>query len=260
MERIYFKASDGSEISFLFSKSELRENTPCILFIHGGGWSSCSADYYLCHMSEINKRGAAAASAEYRLKTENIPLETCINDCVDIVKYIRSHSDALGIIPDRLCVVGESAGGHLALCLASPLIVGDEGARPDLLVNLNGVVDMTGVFKDRFFDEKELSDLSDPERWLERYAVEEKLSPLYNVSEGNSPTIHVQGLCDLVVKPEETLRYHKELLSHGVKSELILLPNLSHAFILFDYDNTDETVIGILSMLCDKLAEYKYLK
>ena len=259
IRRIPFSASDGAEISFLITPPVADEPRPLILFIHGGGWSSCSADYYVRHMQVIYEHGAVAASAEYRLKTDGIPLSRCLDDCVDIIHYVRNHADELGICVDKVCVIGESAGGHLALCLASPRIVPDPTARPNLLVNLNGVVDMTGIFRDRFFTEEEQRDCADADRWLKRYRVEEALSPLYQIDSGNSPTLHLQGLCDPVVRPEETLRYHEALQRAGVPSELILLPNQSHAFILFDYDNPEEKVMEILNLLCNKLAEYGYL-
>ncbi len=258
--RITIPADDGETISCLLARPQAEEPRPCVLFIHGGGWSSCSADYYLRHMQRITERGAVAASAEYRLKTDHNTLDVCIGDCAAIVRYLRRHAEELGILPHKLCVVGESAGGHLALCLASPRILPDEAVRPDLVVNLNGVVDMTGVFRDRFFSAEELADCSDADAWLNRYRVEEAYSPLYRVGKGNSPALHIQGLRDPVVKPEETLRYHQALQEAGVPSELILLPDQSHAFILFDYDNPDETVCRILEMMCDKLADYEYLQ
>ena len=261
VRRIPVRGRDGAALSFLFRRPETgAERVPCVLFIHGGGWSSCSADYYLRHMETVARRGAAAASAEYRLKTDGLPLSACIADCADIVSYLRREADSLGILPDRICVAGESAGGHLALCLATPAIVPEPEARPDLVVNLNGVVDMTGVFRDRFFSEEELADTSDADRWLERYEVEEALSPLYRVSAGNAPVVHFQGLKDRVVRPEETLRYHKALSANGVESELVLLPDQDHAFILFDYNNPDETVEKILSAVCDTLRDRGYLK
>ncbi len=259
MNRILLNPADEASASFLFERPETDRKLPCVLFIHGGGWSSGSAEQYRRHMKAIVEAGGAAASAEYRLKTDRLPLEACVADCGAIMRYLRSHADSLGLLPDRLCAAGESAGGHLALCLASPLICPDPAVRPDLVVNLNGVVDMTGVFRDRFFPEEKWQNEEDADSWLGKYELAERWSPLYRVSSGNSPALHLQGLADPVVRPAETLRYHRALREAGVESELILLPCRSHAFILYDYENTDDTVNGIVDMLCGKLAERGYL-
>ena len=259
-ERIPVPLPDGGEISFLFERPDVPGRVPCVLFIHGGGWDSCSADYYLRHMEIICRRGAAAASAEYRLKTPDTHVSRLVYDCGEIIRYMRKNAEGLGILENMICVAGESAGGHLALCLSSPLIVPDDGVRPDLTLNLNGVVDMTGVFSDRFFSEEEQRSCTDPGRWLDIYGEAENWSPAFRVSAGNSPTVHFHGLLDRVVRPGETVRYHRELLSHGVPSELHLLPGMNHAFILFDYDNPDGVVYSILDMICGTLLKSGWLK
>ncbi len=260
IKRISFGSFDGEEISMLFGRPDTQKAVPCVVFIHGGGWDSCSADYYLRHMKRIIRGGSASASVEYRLKTQDTHISRCVGDCAAAVRYLRSHAAELGIAAGMVCVVGESAGGHLALCLSSPLIVDDALSRPDLTVNLNGVLNMTETFSDRFFSEEERNDFSDAGSWMERYEEEERWSPAFRVSEKNSPVIHFQGLKDKVVHPEETVRYHRKLLSCGVESELLLLPEMNHAFILYDYDNPDEVVDSILEKICDRLASHGYLE
>ncbi len=259
-QRISVPTPDGHPLSFLWDRPDSPDAIPCIIFIHGGGWDSCSADLYTRHMREIVRRGSAAASVEYTLKTRGVPISLLIEDCAACVRYIRANAVMLGINPGKICVAGESAGGHLALCLGTPGIVPDVGARPDLIVNINGVVDMTGIFCDRFYTDEEMRSSATAGEWLSKYREEEFYSPIYRVSENNSPVIHFQGLADPVVHPAETLRYHEELVRHGVVSELVLLPGQTHAFILFDYNNPDEVVEKILEQICDRLAGNGYLR
>ena len=48
-------------------------------------------------------------SVEYRLATEGRTVHHCIGDCAAAVRYLRENAAALGILPDKICVCGESA-------------------------------------------------------------------------------------------------------------------------------------------------------
>ena len=56
-------------------------------------------------------------SVGYRLAPEH-PYPAALNDCADAYVFLRTHAADLKIDPDRLAVVGGSAGGGLALALA----------------------------------------------------------------------------------------------------------------------------------------------
>ena len=60
----------------------------------------------------------------YRLakKGSNVAMRDCVIDCKDAIRYLAKNSESLGIDPMRICVMGDSAGGHIAqmLLLASP--------------------------------------------------------------------------------------------------------------------------------------------
>ena len=87
------------------------------MFLHGGAWRFGLADSYTRHVEYAVSRGAVGVSVEYRLATEGRTVHHCIGDCAAAVRYLRENAAALGILPDKICVCGESAGDHLALCL-----------------------------------------------------------------------------------------------------------------------------------------------
>ena len=113
-------------------------------------------------------RGAVGVSVEYRLATEGRTVHHCIGDCAAAVRYLRENAAALGILPDKICVCGESAGGHLALCLGTPAIVADPMARPNYIVNFNGAVDLTGRLNRELFGPCDMQTVQ-PDEWLEKY-------------------------------------------------------------------------------------------
>lgn len=91
---------------------------PGIVHIHGGGWALLSVDAYHAFTVELAlKTEAIVVSVEYRLSPEHlfpIPLD----DCVTATKYIIQNGEKLGIDSDRVAVMGDSAGGNLAMAVS----------------------------------------------------------------------------------------------------------------------------------------------
>lgn len=92
-------------------------------------------------------QGLACAVLKYRLpaplKTAEI-LPRSQQDALSAIRYLREHASSLGISPDRIGIMGFSAGGHLA---GSTAFLGavDNGSRPDFIAMLYPVVTMTGT-------------------------------------------------------------------------------------------------------------------
>ncbi|GHU70174.1 hypothetical protein AGMMS49992_02070 [Clostridia bacterium] len=238
------------------------DKRPAMLFIHGGGWRGGSVDMFVPHMKYMAALGLACFAVDYRLQNASVGVADCLADCRAAVAYIRAHSDEYGIDTNRIYAMGDSAGGHLALCLGLPRITPDPNERVSLVVNCNGVVDMTTTFFNHLYDDRILADVSSESAWLARYEYAEALSPLYQVSADAADVLNVlnvQGLADPVVLPQETLRFHKSLMEKGVSSELWLLPDVTHAFILFDYQLDNAKVQSILQRICLWLSEKGFL-
>lgn len=259
MERIFFSAFDGAQISFLLERPDAIEPRPCVVFLHGGAWRFGQADAFARHMRYAAARGALSVSVEYRLAVQGGGVRRCIDDCAAAMLYLCEHAQALGILPHKICVCGESAGGHLALCLGTPAIVPDERARPDYIVNFNGAVDLTGRLNADLFGACDVKTASTAE-WLEKYRAGAEVSPLLQAGPGNTPAAHMQGLCDEIIFPHETAQLHDRLTACGVESRLVLLPGQKHSFILFDYQSSNETVQKYLEMAGDILAEKGFLR
>ena len=87
-------------------------------YAHGGGWIEGSLDSHdrlvrgLC-----NGSGAVVAAIDYRLAPEH-PFPAAVDDCEAAVRWLHEHAGDLDADPERLAVVGDSAGGNLmaAVC------------------------------------------------------------------------------------------------------------------------------------------------
>lgn len=98
---------------------------PGVLYIHGGGWVICSLDTHdgVCRRL-ANASRLRVASLDYRLAPEH-PFPAPLDDCVAAARWLKTHGPVLGIEPQRIALVGDSAGANLAL--ATMLTLRDAG-------------------------------------------------------------------------------------------------------------------------------------
>lgn len=97
-----------------------REKTPGVLWIHGGGYMNGFPEmlHFTRGISLVKKFGAVVVSPAYRLVWE-APYPAAVEDCYAALKYMKDHTEELGINSSQIMVGGESAGGGLtaALCI-----------------------------------------------------------------------------------------------------------------------------------------------
>ena len=87
---------------------------PVLLFVHGGGWSIGDKGHAAPDKARwANSKGWAFASANYRL----VPQATVEQQAADIahaIGWLRAHAAKEGLDPNRIVLMGHSAGAHLA--------------------------------------------------------------------------------------------------------------------------------------------------
>ncbi|MEI4271172.1 alpha/beta hydrolase fold domain-containing protein [Klenkia sp. LSe6-5] len=91
---------------------------PIVVFAHGGGFVAGSVDSVdpLCR-DLADRLGAVVASVDYRLAPEH-PCPSAVEDVTDALRWVRDHGAEFGGDPERVCVMGESAGATLAAVAA----------------------------------------------------------------------------------------------------------------------------------------------
>lgn len=86
---------------------------PAVLDIHGGGWKARQVDPDRPMMERIAARGFVTGIVAYRLSTQ-AKYPAALHDCKSALRYLRAHAAELRIDPERIGVMGGSAGGHLS--------------------------------------------------------------------------------------------------------------------------------------------------
>lgn len=91
---------------------------PVVVFIHGGNWNSGRKDTYWFVGRRLAKQGVVAVIPNYRLSpAARVP--AMADDCARAVRWAVQHITDYGGDPQRIFVMGHSAGGGLAALLAT---------------------------------------------------------------------------------------------------------------------------------------------
>ncbi len=89
---------------------------PAVIYIHGGGFVTGDKEHISTGFGEIRDlilaNGISVISANYRLAPQH-PYPAATNDIQQAIAFIKQHAGELRIDPDRLALMGDSAGGML---------------------------------------------------------------------------------------------------------------------------------------------------
>jgi acetyl esterase/lipase len=87
---------------------------PLVIFVHGGGWKRGDKDNATgaAKVTHLLERGYAVATIDYRLVPE-ATVEQQAGDVVAALAWLRGHAGDYGVDPQRIVLMGHSAGAHL---------------------------------------------------------------------------------------------------------------------------------------------------
>lgn len=94
-------------------KPENVARAPVLLFVHGGGWSIGDKAHAAGSKAKwANGKGWAFASANYRLVPQ-ATVESQAADVASAIAWLRANAASQNLDPDRIVLMGHSAGAHL---------------------------------------------------------------------------------------------------------------------------------------------------
>lgn len=219
---------------------------PVVVYLHGGAFLWGTKEGPLFGIREaLLGAGIAVAAAQYRLGGEKA-LPAAMHDTASAIRWLRHFAPALGLAPDRIGVMGESAGGQLAtlagMNTGDPAIDGIGGlVGPSSAVQ--AVVGWYPVTDTRLFGEPHEPwsvDAPDPSTWpagvlaqgAEPTARDREFwtSPMAHVNADAAPMLLFHGDAD-GLSPAHSSTLAAALNAVGVEAEFVSVPGADHVFV-----------------------------
>ena len=222
---------------------------PVLAYIHGGGWragnKNSGARWIATH---IQSGRVAGVSIGYRLSGEaQWPAQ--IHDCKAAIRWIRANAKKYNLDPNRIAVIGTSAGGHLVAMLGTSggvkELEGKLGPHLDQSSRVQCVIDLFGPTALLQMGEKQNAPTSAESKLIgaplqSAKAKSREASPMTHVTKGDSPYLIIHGDRDRLVPFNQSVIFHAALKKAGVESTLITVKNGGHG--RFPREATDKRV------------------
>ncbi|MBI5769090.1 MAG: alpha/beta hydrolase [Verrucomicrobia bacterium] len=215
----------------IFPAPATTANGTAVIICPGGGYVRLSVENEGSLMAErFNQMGVAAFVLYYRMQEYGHPAP--LRDALRAIRLVRSRAAEFNVKPDRIGIIGSSAGGHLAAS-ASNLFDAPEGrtgadldqvsARPDFSILLYPVITLKAPHAHAGSRTALLGATASPEL-IAAMSLETR------VTKATPPTFLIHTENDRTVPVENALMYYQALRTAGVPAEMHLWPNGPHGF------------------------------
>jgi len=238
---------------------------PAIVYFPGGGFTSADYDKYYEMKDALARAGFVVAAAEYRVIPNVYP--ALVNDGKSAVRYLRTHSKELGIDPERIGVLGDSAGGYLSQMMGATngekeFDKGeylDQNSEVQSVVTLYGISNLLNIgegFTQKILDVHQspavtealllngtafgefpgASVTSNTEKAL-------KASAMGHIKKGLPPFLIMHGTADKLVSPKQSEQLYNALIGEGNKAQYIVVNGADHGGLMWFQEDVISRVV-----------------
>jgi len=205
---------------------------PAILSVHGGRWRAGNrADASSIKVAQWAEFGFFAMSIDYRL-VGGSPAPAPQLDMLCAIRWLHAHAAEYNVDPERIYLIGQSAGGHMVSLLATageagfPRVGGWEKARTDV----RAVISVAGTY--------ELTGLSWGNLWTpitgDVNEARKHASPINHVSASTKPILVIHSDDDKSVPVQQASDFVEKLKAAGVQHRYVHFTDKGHMGITDD--------------------------
>lgn len=241
-------------------RTPLSQDTfPLVIFLHGGCWlSAYNLDYLSAAAGDLVKEGYAVWTPEYRrVGDKGGGYPNTFKDVQASVNFARTLAEIYPLDLENVVVMGHSAGGHLALWLASQNNLSKKSRlyNPNPLP-LKGVISLAGI-TDLVAYDKVGNDCSTAvvelmggkaTEQVSRYA---KCSPI-KLLPSNIPTRLIQGEVDNIVPASQGEAYAAKAKAAGDNAEVINIEGSGHFDMVSPYSAAWKVIKSELKLMMNE--------
>lgn len=227
-----------------------KELKPAIVYYPGGGFTSADHEKFIEMRMALAKAGFVVAAAEYRTVPDRYP--ALVNDAKAAVRFLRAHAAQFGIDPERIGVIGDSAGGYVSQMMGTTngeksFDVGDFtdfSSDVQAAVTIYGISNLLNIGEGyseeiqkvhaspavteallihgpAFANFAGKSILSDPQKAMDA-------SPLGHVKDNMPPFLIMHGSADKLVSPVQSEQLYEALKKKGNKVDYVVVEGAGH--------------------------------
>ena len=245
-----------------------------ILYLHGGGFVSGNLDYAKGFATTLAaKCGIRVFCVAYRLAPEHV-FPAAIDDSLSAYYYLLSH----GYSPKHILLCGESAGGGLCYSLCQTLRnknhslpAGIIAVSPWVDLSCSGTTYETNKHEDPSMTIERLNEFANC--YIGKHSPKKDtteninpvaetnnplVSPLFDSLDKMPPSLIFVGEDEIMLSDSTSL--HQKLVNKKIQSELVIAPNLWHAYLLYDLNDREQDFDKINSFINKTINSKKKLK
>jgi acetyl esterase/lipase len=234
---VVYGHKDGMALTFDVFKPA-KPNGAAILWIQSGGWYSNYTDPPA--MAAVCKPFLEKGWTMCIVRHGSAPKYTVPEAAQDVrrcVRVVHLKAKEFGIDPDRLGVMGGSAGGHLSLMLGTTGDDGDPAAKDEVLKQSSRVAAVVALYPPTDISTwttdppeaiKKIPGLKPPLTFDAKLAPE--YSPLLKVTDKTAPTLMIHGDKDELVPIEHSKKMLEALEKVKVPVKLVTIEGAGHGF------------------------------
>jgi acetyl esterase/lipase len=219
----------------VYQKRNVNMPQPTLFYMHGGFWVAGNKEGAILSLLPWMEMGWNVVNVEYRLGAA-ARAPAALEDCLCGLRFIAAPQQvmAYNIDPQKIVVMGESAGGHLALSLG---MVPDsagldlECANGQPLPKVAAVINWFGIY--------DVPDVIDgphrqpaAQRWFgsmpDRMEIAKRVSPVTYLRPGLPPILTIHGDADRTVPYAQAVKLNADLERVEVPHRLITIPGGGH--------------------------------
>jgi acetyl esterase/lipase len=271
---IVFAEHDGTKLLGDLYSPKGRDKAPVLVAVHGGGWQVGSRKFYTNWGPYLAKNGYAVFAIEYRLMKPGVKTYPgAIYDTKAAIQYVRAKAAELNVDPERIGMIGDSAGGHLSALVAlageEPLYSSEYKSDPNsgvsakvkAVVGFYGVYDMLAQWQHDLLS-RPLDNIGD--KFLGAGAHTNRqvffdASPINyaTVSRNSTRFLLIHGTDDDIVDPAtQSVAFLNALTQARFLVRRVIIPGAGHFFVTDPVDDTSYNGIAaprVLRFLADTL-------
>ena len=222
-KNISYKKIDGEnlKLDILLPEVKLTKKYPVVIYIHGGGFirGDKSEIYNLKPLvDEWHQKGWAVVSINYRLLYGEKMFPDNYNDVMDAIDWIIKNKTKYNFATDKMCVIGHSAGGNLAL------LSGLNNDNINCIISLAGPTKLYG--KDTFELRKKLMSVLNQNDFND--SIMKEASPINYLKKDSPPTMLIHGTSDKFVPFKQSKLFYEKAKEIGSECKFIRIEGGGH--------------------------------